>query len=421
MKHLEISPINFGLGLRVALLSWLVAIGTLTVFVIEIIPQQKVAFLRNLNSKANSVAVSLHDAIAGAAINEDYATLVSASQTLIEGDPNLEFLVIAKNDGFAIVNQQGGWRVEPEIDKFWISNQRKERSTIATVPILDRQVFHHAQPFDYSSIKWGWFHVGLSLDDYNRSVKLLYHQTLLLGLSCAVISLLICLGYAHHLVKPLVRLRHVVYQIANGNLKVRAESVRNDEIGSLADSVNIMTEELLHRDSILDSIRFTAEHFLHSSHWENAIDDILEKVGQAVDASRVYIFENNINDAGQLCMSQRCEWVAAGISSQLPNLELQSLPYTESGLSKKIISLLKENKTVSMTLASMSPETRALIEPQGILALLFVPILVGKNWWGFIGFDDCIHERVWLESEQDSGRAVADMLGTTIARQQAQL
>ncbi len=420
MKHIEISTINFGIGLRIALLSWLVTIGTLTAFVLVIVPQQKMAFLQNLESKSRSVEASLHDAIAGAAVNDDLASLVSTSRTLIEGDPDLEFLVIVKNDGFAVISQRKEWKMEKRINTFWLPTQRKTFSAINTVPIVDRQVFHHAHPFDYSGIQWGWFHVGLSLRNYNESVKTLYRQTFWLGLPCAVISLFLCLGYANQLVKPIVRLRQVVHQIANGNLHVRADSIRKDEIGSLADSVNIMAQGLLHRDSILDSVRYAAQQFLHSNDWETAIPDILEKMGRAINASRVYLFENHTNHAGQLCMSQRCEWVAENITPQLSNSELQNLPYADSGLPEQTIALLNQNKAISMTLSEMSHETRALIEPQGIYSFLFIPILAENTWWGYIGFDDCVHERSWLESEQDSVRAVADMLGTTIARQKAQ-
>ncbi len=420
MKDSDISPIHFGIGLRIALISWLIAIGTLTVFVVVIIPQQKTTFLRNLKSKSRSVEASLHDAIAGAAINEDFASLVSTSQTLIKGDPDLEFLVIVRNDGFALISQRDGWKVEKKMNAFWLPESRKSFTTIETVPILNRQVFHHSHPFDYSGIEWGWIHIGLSVRDYDRSVSFLYRQTFLMGLACAVISLLTCLAYGHQLVKPIVRLRQVVAQITNGNLHVRADSIRKDEIGSLANSFNTMAQGLLHRDRILDNVRYAAQHFLHSDDWETVMPDILKKMGRALDVSRVYIFENHTNPAGQLCMSQRWEWVAENVTSQLSNPELQNLPYADSGMDEQILSLLKQKESISMTLSEMSHETRALIEPQGIYSILFIPILVGNNWWGYLGFDDCVSERIWLESEQDSVRAVADMLGTTIARQQAQ-
>ncbi len=172
-------------------------------------------------------------------------------------------------------------------------------------------------------------------------------------------------------------------------------------------------------------MRYAAQHFLHNSEWEAAILNILEKMGQAVDASRVYIFENHNNDAGEnsageLCMSLRCEWVRENISPQLSNPHLQNLPYADSGLDEQTLSLLSNNETIAMTLSEMSDKMRAIVEPHGVYSILFVPILVEKSWWGYIGFDNYLRKRTWLESEQDSVRAVADMLGTTIARQQAQ-
>ncbi len=420
MKKPEISNISFGLGFHIALISWLLIISILTVFVVIIIHQQKSAFFQHLKSKGNSVSVALHDAIAGAAVNDDFASLVSASRTLIERDSDLEFLVIAKNDGFAVINLRKGWKVEKDMDKFWLPEIRQTSSTINTVPLLDKEIFHYAQPFDYSGIKWGWFHVGLSLRDYNKNVARLYRQILWLGLSCAIVSLVLCLGYAHQLVKPIIRLREVVYQIDRGNLNVRAKAVRRDEIGSLADSVNVMVEGLLHRDGILDSVRYAAQHFLHSSDWKTVFPEIMEKIGQSIGVSRVYIFENHTNDAGQLCMSQQYEWVAENTSSQIANPELQNLSYTECGLGEDICSILEQNTTFSISLSEMTDEMRAIIEPQGIYSLLLVPVLVEGAWWGYIGLDDCVHERIWLESERDCVRAVADMLGTTIGRQQAQ-
>ncbi|PIE73732.1 MAG: histidine kinase [Deltaproteobacteria bacterium] len=421
MKYTDILPTHFGLGLRIALLSWLVAIGTLILFTLLIIPQQKAIFFHNLESKANSVAVSLYDTIAEAAINEDFASLVSACRTLIEGDPDLEFLVVVKNNGFAVINQRQEWKIDQNMEAFWLPNLRKQSSVITTTPILDKQVFHHAQPFNYSGIEWGWFHVGLSLQDYDRSITLFYRQTFWVGLLCVGFSLLISLGYARKLIKPLVRLRQIVRQIANGNLKVRADFIRRrDEIGNLAISVNAMAEGLLHRDTILNNVSYAAQHFLHNCDWETVIQDILEKMGRAVGACRVYIFENHTNHAGQLCMSQRYEWVAENVTPQLSNPVLQNLPYGDSGLSEQIISLLRQNNPFSMTLSEMNGATRAIVEPQGIASVLFIPIHVESTWWGYIGFDDCTHERRWLESEQDSVRAVADMLGVTISRQQAQ-
>ncbi|PID41870.1 MAG: histidine kinase [Gammaproteobacteria bacterium] len=427
MKNSNKIPISSGIGFRIALISWLVSIGTLAIFVVVIIPQQKAIFFEDMESKSRSLEASVHHAIEREVISEDVSSLVKTSRALLEGDSDLEFLVIVKGNDFVLIIRRNGWEIEKTIDKFWVPEALHYASAIDTTPILDRPVFHHAHPieypgakFEYSGVKWGWLHIGLSLDNYNQRLQHFYHQTFLLSLSCAVISLLLCLGYARQLVKPITRLRNIVYQIANGNLNVRAESSRKDEIGSLADSVNDMTEGLLYREMIIDSVRYAAQHFLQGVDWQAAISPVLEKMGQSINASRVYVFENTRNDKGQLCMSRRCEWVAENTTSQMANPELQNLPYAVTGLGEEILSRLGQNEAVSMLLSEMSDETRAIVEPLGICSVILVPIMVGKEWWGFIGLDDCIRERVWLESGQDSICAIADMLGTAIGLQQAQ-
>ena len=408
-----------GTALRIALLSWMVTLTTLVFFVLLTLPYQKKAFLRNLESKANSVAVSLHDVSAGAAINDDFASVVGACQTMLAGDPDLDFLIVAKNDGFSLLFEPTGWRAEPKIGSYWLPNQRRVVSGITTVPLFQRRVFHFAQPFDYSGIQWGWIHVGLSLKDYDQSVSSLYRNTALLALACLVFGLVVSLIQARQLVRPILRLRHLVQRIADGDLSVRAETSSHDELGSLAESVNTMTEALLRRDHILESVRFAAQEFMQTARWEDAINPVLAKIGPAADASRAYLFENGTDAAGRLCMSQRHEWARQGISPQIDNPELQQLPYADSGFGRWCESLAN-NEIINGPVSEMSPGEREVLEPQDIRSLIIIPVFVEGDWWGFLGLDDCVQNRRWTDAEEDSLRAGADMLGATIARQRAQ-
>lgn len=410
---------GMGIAIRITLMSWLIALATLIVFVLLTIPQQKKIFFKNLESKANSVAVSLHDVAAGAAINEDFASVVSAGHTLLTGDPDLDFLVVIKNNGFALTIEQNRWSSEPKADPYWLPPKRETTSSITTVPGFNRRVFHYAQPFDYSGIQWGWIHVGLSMNGYDRNVVSLYRNTLILAMGCAALSLLVALVYARKLVQPILRLRQLVKQIAGGDLSVRTDVSRRDELGSLAESINLMTEALLRRDHILESVRFAAQNFMQTSRWEETINPVLGKIGQAAAVSRAYIFENHLNDTGQLCTSQRHEWTAEGIDSQLSNPDLQNLSYADAGFAQWP-QVLGANDIICGPVCQMTPTERAMLEPQDILSLIIIPVFVEGAWWGFLGFDDCVHKRGWTEPEKDSLRAAADMLGATIVRQQAQ-
>jgi two-component system, NtrC family, sensor kinase len=410
---------GMGIAIRITLLTWIISMLTLVVFIVVIFPQQKKMFIRQLESKANSISISLQDVAAGAAVNEDYASVISAAQTMIEGDPSLDFLLVMKNDGYSLVIEQIGWKVLNEADRYWNIRERKAAGVIQNVPLFNRRVFHYAKPFDYSGIQWGWIHVGLKLDDYDRNLKTLYLNTAIFAIGCILFSLLVSIINARHFVKPILNLRHIVRKIAYGDLSERAEVFRNDEIGSLAESVNMMTEALLRKDRILESVRFASQQFMVSSQWKGVIDAVLAKMGQAAGVSRAYIFENNRDSTGIILASQRFEWTAEGVKSEMDNPVLQDMDYEKVGMAGWRETLMGD-KIISGFVQTFPDDIRRFLEQQGIKSLILIPIFVKDLWWGFLGFDDCVHDREWSSAEIDSLCAGADMLGATIVRQQYQ-
>ena len=113
-------------------------------------------------------------------LNEDYSSVVSAAQVLLNGDPDIEFLIIMKNDGFALVIEQKKWEVAQLEDAHFIRTMRDTSWRVELSPKFQRRLFHFAQPFDYSGIQWGWIHVGLSLKEYDKSVLNLYKSSAVL-------------------------------------------------------------------------------------------------------------------------------------------------------------------------------------------------------------------------------------------------
>lgn len=418
-RRLKAKKVRVNIAVRIALLAWLVSLITLAIFVFVTVPQQKTIFKKNLESKANGLAVSLHDVAAGAAINEDYASVVSAAQTLLAGDPELEFLIVMKNDGFSLVIEQNSWKVENNTGSYWLERDRVSRGTIETVPMFDRRVFHFAQPFDYSGIQWGWIHVGLSLRGYDESVGALYRNTIVLALTCIFFSLLISVLYAQHIVRPIVRLRHIVQQIAGGDLLVRADMTRQDEVGSLAESVNTMAEALLRRDRILESVRIAAQQFLQTSQWEDTIEDVLAGIGKAADASRASLYGISADSQHNVQVKKIFEWIAPDIHPRAASLEDEDIPlYSEHFRN------WYHQHTINDVITGFSnrenTQADAYLRKHGILAYIGIPVIVDGNLWGYLGLDDCVNDRNWTDAEEDSLRAAADMLGATIARQRAQ-
>jgi signal transduction histidine kinase len=244
-----------GITRRITLLAWSVTLATLGIFVSIIIPEQKRDLRVQLESKAGGVAAALHGEVASAAITEDYSSVVDHAMQVLAGDPAVDFLVIAKNDGFALIIQRDSWRTEPKIDSYWLPDRRSASGVLGSVPMFNQRLFHYSAPFDYNGIEWGWIHVGLSLDSYDRSSRRVYIRTGVLTVACVLLGLLASVFYAGYLVRPILRLQAIVERVAGGDLTARAEITSRDEVEQLANSFNSMADAILHRDRELSEAR----------------------------------------------------------------------------------------------------------------------------------------------------------------------
>lgn len=248
-------PIATGIARRTVVLAWTTTLITLGIFVAVLIPGQKRGLRDGLESKASGVAVALQGEVAEAAISEDYSSVVEHAMEVLKGDKAVDFLVITKNDGLSIVVDRKGWRMEPKTDPFWYPALRRPSSELGVVPMFNRRVFHYAVPFDYSSIQWGWIHVGLSLDSYDESARQVNLHTCILAVVCVLISLIASVAYAGRFVRPILQLRSVVERVAGGDLMARADIRSRDEIEELANAFNGMADTILRRNGELSEAK----------------------------------------------------------------------------------------------------------------------------------------------------------------------
>ncbi|MBL8177855.1 MAG: GAF domain-containing protein [Bryobacterales bacterium] len=142
---------------------------------------------------------------------------------------------------------------------------------------------------------------------------------------------------------------------------------------------------------------------------------VLARLGETMGTCRAYVYENECHDGALACTS-RLEWTAGPVPVQ--RTRWQKSLYREGGL-EPWAQRLAANEVVEACPADLPEDLRALVEP-GIRSLIVVPVVTGSACWGFLGFDDCRHERDWSQAEKESLRAVANMLGSTIMRHRAQ-
>ena len=136
-------------------------------------------------------------------------------------------------------------------------------------------------------------------------------------------------------------------------------------------------------------------------------------------SSRAYLFENGERADGKLYANQGFEWVADGISSELDNESMQDMCYQEVGLTRFEAVALR-NEIFTGNIRDFPEGEREIFDPQGIRSIATVPINVDGKWWGFIGFDDCVTERVWSAAELDALRTAASLVAAAIVRERAE-
>ncbi|MBL8240734.1 MAG: HAMP domain-containing protein [Bryobacterales bacterium] len=412
MNLQPITRLARGIRFRIAATCWFVTLLALGLYLAVNLPQQQKDLLDALASKAKGVSSSLQEVTAGAALSEDYSSVVDHCINILSGDDAIDYLVITRTDGFSVVVHRDGWRTET-LGGFWRPGTRDITGGIGHVPLVGKRVYSYTRPFDYASVQWGWIHVGLSTVAFDSSVSDVYRRSAMLAVLAAALSLLVAFYQARRLVSPIVNLQGVVSQVASGDLSARADIRSGDEVEALGQAFNSMAATIGERNQILQSLRVAGQLLLSTEDWTTVAARVLAEVGRASAVSRAYLFENHTAADGAILSSERFEWVAPGVPSTLARW--QNFRWADFGVAEWS-QRLAAGKQVVATFPSDSHLVPAGFD-SSIQLMISTPILVGGDWWGWAGFDLCGSRRELSAAERDSFQAVADMLGAAISRQ----
>ncbi|MGZ6543814.1 MAG: sensor histidine kinase [Actinomycetota bacterium] len=171
----------------------------------------------------------------------------------------------------------------------------------------------------------------------------------------------------------------------------------------------------LHRDGIVEAVAFAAERLLLSTDWLDAADEVLARLGRAAGVSRAYIAGNVVDEEGRLTATWLAEWTAPGIVRVMDDINFRSAPWEESGFGRWS-QILSRGEAVLSAVADLPKAERPPLELHGVVSLAKFPVFVGGEWWGALGFDDCVGVRDWSGDELAALRASATVLGAALER-----
>lgn len=153
-------------------------------------------------------------------------------------------------------------------------------------------------------------------------------------------------------------------------------------------------------------VRHAFQQLYSAEDVEKTIGEVLALVGEKMNVSRVYVFENG--EDGRRC-SNTFEWCNHGF---LPQKEfLQNLDY-ESQLPGYRERFDENGIFYCPDIAQLPEETYRIAKKQDICSMLQCAIRDGSgNFRGFIGFDECVEQRLWVQDQVDVLRDFSQMLG----------
>ena len=161
-------------------------------------------------------------------------------------------------------------------------------------------------------------------------------------------------------------------------------------------------------------VRFVFRHLYESSDIIAAFDEILAYVGQQLNVSRVYIFENNEDNTA---CSNTFEWCNEGVQPEIDNLQNVSYIDDISGWPE----VFDERGVFYCTdITRLEPHFRAILEPQGIKSMLQCALLDNGVFRGYVGFDECSVHRMWTQDQISLLQFLAEVLGIFLLKKRVQ-
>jgi len=239
-------------------------IGSVSILIffysLVMVPLQKEANLEVMHSEAKTLAGSISLICEDAMVSEDDSFIVEHNMEVVEKNKNIYEIIVAKRSGEYLQTKRNIWNFSTTIDSgLKIFEQSEEAYSIMDDKEKGKKFFHYVYPVHISGLDWGWIHISYSLDNYNEKMEIFYKSILMFLGALFVAIIFVSYSIARYLTTPILQLRESATLVAHGDLSVRADVRRDDEIGELARDFNMMISRLENTQVRLQQSHFELE------------------------------------------------------------------------------------------------------------------------------------------------------------------
>jgi PAS domain S-box-containing protein len=176
-----------------------------------------------------------------------------------------------------------------------------------------------------------------------------------------------------------------------------------------------LLDEMRRGDLILQALAHVSHQLLVPGDLDETLSDVVAYLGRATDTTFAYFFQNH-DDGGNPFGTMRYLWSARTNKVKATNKLFQKVFYKQMGV-ERWIGIFKAGLPVYGFPRDFPPEERLWLIKQKVFSFAMVPIFVGDDWWGVLGFADHWRERRWSMAEIEALKSVASALGAAFARQ----
>jgi PAS domain S-box-containing protein len=170
---------------------------------------------------------------------------------------------------------------------------------------------------------------------------------------------------------------------------------------------------------ILEAVAFSAARLLQPGTWRAHADLVLARLGEATQATRIFLAEIEGGPGAEPRFVFRFGWRANGREVDFSD------PRVRDGWQLARIGLgrMDQELRAGRPFVSLVRDLSELEQPRfrdlGSKSFAIVPIFAQGGLWGFLGFDETRHERQWPAPEVEALKAAAAVLGAAIGRERA--
>ena len=171
---------------------------------------------------------------------------------------------------------------------------------------------------------------------------------------------------------------------------------------------------LREHDALLNVVTKSAAQLLGAQH-EDAIQSVLELVGQTIAVSRVQFCEILTDEAGHLRSTIHQEWCAPGTAPMIDETAMQNLDL--SACLPRAVGAALLSGEASFFIDDLTGRYFNVFEQAKMRSFLQIPVMIDEKMWGSLNFvDSADAQRKWSWAESDTLKTLAGLVGVAVTR-----